>query len=60
MISRLTFPATLSHIDDLRRQARVARVAAHHEDRLSPRTRRVQRVGSSYRLPVGRWIHGTR
>ena len=28
MISRLTLPASLAHIDDMRRQARIARIAA--------------------------------
>ena len=60
MINRLTFPASLAHVDDLRRQARVARVAAGHEARISRRPLRVRRVGASYWLPSWRWIHGIR
>ena len=60
MISHLTLPASLAHNDDLRRQARIARIAARHDDRVSRPARRVQRVGASYLLPSGRWIHGTR
>ena len=60
MISHLTLPASLAHVDDLRRQARIARIAARHDDRVSRPARHVQRVGASYLLPSGRWIHGTR
>ena len=60
MISRLTLPAGLAHIDDMRRQARTARFAARDDDRVSRQSRHVQRLGASYLLPSGRWIHGTR
>jgi hypothetical protein len=60
MISRLAYPASLAHVDDLRREARAARIAARHEERSPRRPSRIQRFGFSYRLPSGRWIHGTR
>jgi hypothetical protein len=60
MISRLTLPASLAHIEDMRRQTRGPRTAGRDEDRVSRRVRHVQRVGASYLLPSGRWIHGTR
>ena len=60
MVNRFSFPVTLAHIDDLHRQAREARLAARRDDRVSTRAGRIRRVGVSYRLPTGRWIHGTR
>ncbi len=59
MITRLAFPATRAHIDDLRRHARAVRVA-EREERIPSTSDRVQQFGFSYRLPSGRWIHGTR
>lgn len=59
MVNRLLFPTTLAHIDDMRRRARCARIAEAREDRGNAQTGRVRRVGPSYRLPSGRWIHGT-
>ena len=60
MINRLAFHASLAHIDDLRRQAQEARLAGRRDERVSRRANRLHRIGSSYRLPTGRWIHGTR
>jgi len=74
MTNQLTYHAACAHNDELLRQGRAARrgVAPRTNrsyrsafkrlaaDRLRFRPEELQRVGSSYKLPNGKWIHGTR